>query len=52
MQALDFGHPNFSFYSFAAGVRAFGLRVALDACVTYGLPIEQAQRYVRRYYGA
>lgn len=52
MRALDFGHPNFSFYSFAAGVRTFGLRVALDACVTYGLPIEWALQYTRRYYGA
>ena len=52
MQALDFGHPAFNYYSFAAGVRAFGLRAALNAGVTYGLPIEHALRYVRRFYAA
>jgi hypothetical protein len=51
MQSLDFGHSAFSYYSFAAGVRAFGLRAALNAAVTYGLPLEHALQYVRRYHG-
>lgn len=42
-------HPGMSYYSFAAGAAHYGIYVAAQAARTYGLPIEAALAYLRRY---
>lgn len=42
-------HPGMSYYGFAAGAASYGVYVAANAARTYGLPIEVALRYLRRY---
>lgn len=42
-------HPGMSYYSFAAGAAQYGIYVAAQAARTYGLPIEAALAYLRRY---
>ena len=42
-------HPGMSYHSFAAGALAFGVYAAARAALSYGVPIEAALGYLRRY---
>lgn len=39
-----------SYYSFAAGAANYGIPVAAAAARTYGVPLDVALRYLRRFY--
>jgi hypothetical protein len=39
-----------SYHSFAAGASAYGVPAAANAARIYGVPLEMALRYLRRYW--